>query len=75
MGPEEVDLVPVHALFAERHRQLRRFDEPAEVDLQVGVGELEEELVEEKAQRVGSRAISVADGMSASSTREGRGER
>jgi hypothetical protein len=53
--PKEVDLESVDALFAERHRQLRCFDYPTEIDLQVRIGELKEELVEQKAQRADTR--------------------
>jgi hypothetical protein len=33
--PEEVHLELVHALFREWHRELRRFDDAAEIDLQI----------------------------------------
>lgn len=59
-GPEEVDLEAVHALFAERHRQFRPLDYPAEIDLQVGIGEPKEVPVEQKAQRADTRLAAEA---------------
>jgi hypothetical protein len=60
LWPEKVDFEVIDALFAQRYRQLGRPDDAAEVDLQVRVGELEEELVGKVAQRAHSRLAAEA---------------